>query len=347
VRFLGNDQTLQTELLSGKVISQSAGAPTMIVTTPKYQFAPAQEGECRYLVQLSKDQETVAAAMEGNLQVKSRNAGGSYVLPQGKYVAIPASSEGVPGQAPPAGGRAALPSVGVVRVAIPHDVVKRQGQSQEAPLRVEDVLNPNDVVQSLQDGRLWIALLDGSYLNVGSGSTLKILYNDPQSQQTAIEFASGKMRASVITLTEPGASFKVQTPTGVVGVSGTDFIVATQIDFTGVYCLQGKVIVQNIDPAIPGQVTCYTSEYTSVARGLPPFPCKRTPTLLLQREIDLTQSSSPAGSGAGTPGVIPAAWHIGSLSEAESVGLAAGIAAGAAAAIAIPASSSPASPSAP
>ncbi len=98
VRFLRDGEKVQAELLSGVVVSESAGKPAIVVTTPKYRFTPSQEGDCRYLVRLSKEQETIAAAVKGNLLINTHDSSGRYILHEGKYAAIPASSVGVPAQ---------------------------------------------------------------------------------------------------------------------------------------------------------------------------------------------------------------------------------------------------------
>ena len=175
VRFVRDGEIVRAELVSGAVVSESAGKPAMVVTTPKYQFAPAQEGRCRYVVQLSKEQATVAAAMNGSVIVKSGKANASYVLREGNYAAISASAVGVPGQSVAAGARPEAQHAGTVRNVIPDGVVQRQGQGVETALKVDDGIDTGDIVTTRQNGRLRIVLSDGSLLNIGTGSTLKIV----------------------------------------------------------------------------------------------------------------------------------------------------------------------------
>ncbi len=348
VRFLGDGDKVQAELLAGAVVSESAGKPTLVVTTSKYQFAPSQEGNCRFAVALSKQRETMASAMKGNLLVRTPDSLGSYILPEGKYAAIPASSAGVPSQETAGGEPTSAGPTGIVRNAIPEEVLQRQGQGAEIPLKSRDVVNEKDVVRTLKTGRVRIELLDGSVLNVGAGSVMRIIKHDAEAQQTQAELTLGLMRAEVVKLTQPGGSFKVQTPTAVMDVVGRDFIVKAEIDVTVVYCLEGMVAVQNINPAISGQVTLHEGEYTYVARGLPPSALMQTPHPVLQSQINQTTVGLTVGGQGGWAATLPAGWHVGSLSEAASISLAVGIAAGAAAAIAVPViTSGPASPSAP
>ena len=207
-------------------------------------------------------------------------------------------------------------------------------------------IDREDVIGTLENGRLQIALSDGFFLDIGGGSTMKIITYDPKTQQTEIQSTLGRMRVWVGQLTQPGSSFKVETPTAVTGQVGPDFIVHADADVTRVYCLGGVTSIQNIDAAVAGQVILHAGEFTEVARGLPPSAPDRAPDVLLQRQIDRT-TVAPAAAGRGRP--APAGWHIGSLSEAESIGLLVGIGAGTGAAIAVPLIThhGPASPSAP
>jgi hypothetical protein len=347
VRFLGDGDKVQAELLGGAVVSESAGKPAIVVTTPKFQFAPSQEGNSRFAVALSKQEETVASAMMGNLLVRTPGSLGSYILPEGKYAAIPATSDGVPSQEKAGGEQASAGQAGIVTNAIPAEVLQRQGQGAETPLKVGDGVNQEDLVRTLKSGRVRITLQDGSLLNIGALSVMRITKQDPQAQQTQIELTEGILRAEVVTHTKPGASFQVRTPTAIVDVVGTVLFVHALPDVTQVSCLEGVCLVQNINPAVAGQatspavpgqtamhangqVTLQAGQSTTVRRGQRPTDPMPTPDAQLQSEINQTNAGTPGGlAKAGL-----SAWHIGPLSEAESVLLLAGI--GAAAAIAIP-----------
>jgi len=168
-------------------------------------------------------------------------------------------------------GQAAGQLAGKVNAAIPDDVVQRLGQGQEIQLNLSDSVNWEDVVRTLQMGRVRIALLDGSFLNVGARSLMRITKHDPQSQQTAIELSLGKMRAEVVKLSQPGSSFEVKTPTALLGVVGTEFIVETDgQDITTIYVVEGAARVRNVDPNVVGEVIVHTGESTIVRRGMAP-----------------------------------------------------------------------------
>jgi ferric-dicitrate binding protein FerR (iron transport regulator) len=323
VRFLADGNKVQAELLAGAVISESTGQPSLVVTTPKYRFEPSQEGPSRYAVALSNQQETFAGAVKGNLLVRTPASSGSYILPEGKYAAIPASSDGVPAREKAAGG----PPAG------------NGGTVTEIPLKVSDGVNQEDIVRTLKTGRVRIALLDGSFLNVGAGSVMRITKQDASTQQTQVELTLGLIRAEVAKRTQPGGNFQVQTQTAIIGVVGSVLLVHAFPKATEVYCVEGLCSVQNTNPAIAGQVTLHAGEFTTIPRGLPPTTPVQTSPAQLQSQINQTnvEPSTSAASGPGGPGgAAKVPWHIGSLSEANSILLAAGIAAGTTAAVAVP-----------
>ena len=337
VRFVRDGTMVRAELVTGVVVSESAGKSAMVVTTPRYQFAPAQEGKCRYVVQLSKEQATVAAAMNGSVIIKSGKANASYVLHEGNYAAISASAIAVPGQSAAAGAGPKAPHAGTVRNVTPDVMVHRQGQGVEAALKRDEGIDTGDIVTTRQNGRLRIVLADGSLLDIGTGSTLKIVRHEPQPRRTQVELTSGHMRVRVAKLTQPGSSWTVQTPTALTEVAGTDFIVEAQPNATTVFCIEGLTSVRNIDPAVTGHVILYAGRFTTVARGAAPSDPQVGTNPVMQSQIDQTNVGPPEPGGPGE--VMPAArvgWHIGSLSEAASAGLIVGAAAGAAAAIIIP-----------
>jgi len=136
-----------------------------------------------------------------------------------------------------------------------------------------------------------------------------------------------------------------------IGVVGSVLLVHALPNLTRVHCIEGLVSVQNINPAIVGQVTLHAGEFTTVARGLSPTAPVYAPATQMESQISQTNvgpPTAPAGGPGGLGGAAKAPWHIGSLSHAASIAVAATAAAGAAAAIAVPlATRGPVSPTAP
>lgn len=233
-----------------------------------------------------------AAVFADRGRVEIHGAGAPLLLPPGKYAQLEA------GQAPGAAGQQA----GKVAAGIPAYKGERQGQ--ELRLKLADPLHWQDVVITEKTGRVRIELLDGSFLNVGARSRMTITRHDPQSQQTDIEFTLGRMRGEVVKLTKPGSSFQVRTRTAVIGVVGTVFLIQALANVTRVRCLEGLLTVQNINPAVAGQVSLGAGQSTSVPAGAPPAAPVQTPPAQVQSEMAQTNVPSPAAPGAapGAPG---------------------------------------------
>jgi ferric-dicitrate binding protein FerR (iron transport regulator) len=99
----------------------------------------------------------------------------------------------------------------------------------------------NDDLNSGPSGRAHITLTDGSLLNLGSNSTLRVLQHDAQAQQTSLDLVIGRMRGQVLKLTRPGAKFEIRTPVGTAGLVGTDFSLLVTDDYVELMVFEGIV----------------------------------------------------------------------------------------------------------
>lgn len=262
-----------------------------------------------------------AAVFNDRGHVEIRGGGAPVILPTGKHATLDAGS-------PQAGTQA-----GKVSNELPAETVQRSGKTTQAPLNVEDPVYFNDVVFTQNTGRVRIALLDGSFLNIGPRSQMHITKQDTETQQTEVELTAGKIRGEVVKLTKPKASFEVKTPTAVIGVVGTHFVVESDNNSnakkrrTRVWCIEGLVRVRNIDPAVLGEILLHAGEFTVIGAGLPPAPAIHVENNQLEAQQNDTDASGAGGAaGAGAPGSFG---NFGNFVSIGAIGASAGAAAGA------------------
>ena len=268
-------------------------------------------------------------------RVEVRRKGNSRLVLPGKTYRIEAGM-------PQAAGQPA----GKITNLIPQGTVQHPAQTSQLNLKVSDAVVWEDTVRTLGTGRVRIGLTDGSVLNVGVRSTMRIVKHDTQSQQTEIEMQLGKLRGQVVKLSKPGSSFQVKTQTAVIGVVGTIFVVTASARNTNILCIEGRVNVKNSDPKVPGDKKLGPGEQTNVPAGQPPTPPVPSGPSDAANELNATNAGEvpspelgkfgefkfPGGTTPPPPGVPPAApsaisaLHIGSLAAAGASAVVGGVA---------------------
>ena len=213
-------------------------------------------------------------------------------------------------QADPDGGQ---PVAGKINKVIPQGEIHREGQSQELPLTLNQPIDWNDLVRTLQAGRAQITLLDGTTLNLGARSELKVLKHDPQAQQTNLELTVGKLEANVQKITAPGGKFQLRSKSAVIGTIDTAFVAFVDGDTTKVCGVEGTTQVQSSDPNIQKTVLLHRNECTVVMPGAAPTDPVVAPAemaeFLSQTEITGAEVAG-AGAGAGAGGMVLAGTHL-------------------------------------
>ena len=69
------------------------------------------------------------------------------------------------------------------------------------------VVDWQDVVNTRANARARLALDDGSVLNVGSDSSVRVTKHDAGAQQTDLEISLGKMRTQAQKITQPNGKY--------------------------------------------------------------------------------------------------------------------------------------------
>ena len=169
----------------------------------------------------------------------------------------------------------------------------------------KSVVNWQDLVNTQVNARARIALDDGSVLNVGSESSMKIVKHDAGAQQTELELTYGKLRTQAQKIAKPDGKFEVRTPAGVAGVVGTDFFVGYDVNAgaMNVIVFEGLVKVCNLAGVC---VLVKAGQMTNVRNGDNSAPAPPT-----QATLDMLVASSTATDAGGTLGAPPVGPHLG------------------------------------
>src|SRR3989454_3781093 len=184
----------------------------------------------------------------------------------------------------------------------------------------KSVVNWQDLVNTQVNARARIALDDGSVLNVGSESSMKIVKHDAGAQQTELELTYGKLRTQAQKIAKPDGKFEVRTPAGVAGVVGTDFFVGYDVSAgaMSVIVFEGLVKVCNLAGVC---VLVKAGQMTSVRSGdnsgpLPPQQATLDLLMASGKDTDPGVPSGVTGAGAhlggwGTVGIVAGAVGVG------------------------------------
>ena len=173
------------------------------------------------------------SAISGVVDVTAPGNTEAYELHAGEMATLDAANASAAGQS------TANPPAGQVSRLLPQVQIDRA--SQELTASLSDPVYWNDDLRSGATGRARIALNDGSVLNLGSSTSLRVLQHDAQGQQTSLDLAVGRMRGQIMKLTRPGAKFEIHTPAGIAGLVGTDFSLLVTPDSTELIVFDGVV----------------------------------------------------------------------------------------------------------
>src|SRR5947207_4260783 len=165
--------------------------------------------------------------------------------------------------APQAGGQRA----GEVSRVIPAVNIARSGKTITASAKT--AVDWQDLVNTQANARARIALDDGSVLNVGSESSMKVVKHDAGAQQTELELTYGKLRTQAQKIAKPDGKFEVRTPAGVAGVVGTDFFLEYPDNSMNVIVFGGRVKGCNLPGAL---LLEKAGQLNSVGNGTNPTP---------------------------------------------------------------------------
>jgi len=207
------------------------------------------------------------------------------------------------GAGPPQESRIEAATVSAVVAGV---TVQHEGEVRPSPLRPHETVSAGDVVRTKKKASAEISFPSGSILDMAPRSELKFVRLDVHFNQTAIQLIAGKLHIKVGKLIHPSFTFQVLTPTALIAVLGTEFIVELRNGKgkrnveTRVQCIEGYVTVRGTG----GEVELHAGESTTVPRGMPPAVPTRVSPGRTQTQIS---SPHPLPGGSSTRSEAPSA----------------------------------------
>lgn len=157
--------------------------------------------------------------------------------------------------------------------------ILRPGEKRAATVALGASVSEGDIVRTKTDSFAEITFSDDTVLKLTQSTRVEIkeyLLSGNKRQNGALKLLRGKVRATVskglgrvIPIIYSGPStFRIETPTAVAGVKGTDFFVFYNMGATGVFVLEGAVDTMGLDET-RGVVRVRGGEYTIVEQNRP------------------------------------------------------------------------------
>jgi len=205
---------------------------------------------------------------------------------------------------PPAESQAAGQRAGEISRVIPAVSIARGGKTINASAK--SLVEWQDQINTQASARARVGLDDGSVLNVGSDSSMRIVKHDAGAQQTELELTYGKLRTQAQKIAKPDGKFEVRTPAGVAGVVGTDFFLGydNTTNTMNVTVFEGFVKVCNLAGVC---VIVKAGQMTSVRSG-----DNSGPLAPIQAPLDmLVAAAKDTDTGGSGPGIGQVGHHIG------------------------------------
>ncbi len=161
------------------------------------------------------------------------------------------------------------------------------------------VVDWQDQINTQTNARARVGLDDGSVLNVGSDSLMRVVKHDATAQQTELELTYGKLRSRAQKISKPVGKFEVSTAAGVAGVVGTDFYLDYVGDTMNVIVFAGVVRVCNLAGVC---VLVKAGEMTKLKKddnSAPPPPVPASLAAMTSASTD-TETGPESGLSAGS-----------------------------------------------
>jgi hypothetical protein len=234
-----------------------------------------------------------------------------------------------------------------------HVDLLKKGQAPPVQPKVQDGVEPGDVILTKNPGRAQVRFVDDSVLTIAPESRVVIdtyMYDAAKGSRNAVLEVFQGLVNTVVThaaKAQEKPSFIMKTSTATMGVRGTEWYALVKKNSTNIFLKSGKLWVRNINPKVAGEVLLNAMEKTQVNADQPPgspqhFEMQEIAPLEKQLGLDGDSSSgggggvmggpSNGGSGGGNTtltdpfatGLLPSVTSLGALSSFLSSGSSSG-----------------------
>jgi hypothetical protein len=187
------------------------------------------------------------------------------------------------------------------KVEGPVDLLK-QGNLPALTPKVQDGLEPGDVIRTKSQGRAQVKFVDDSVLTISPGSRVAVetyMYDASKGTRKAVLQVFRGMVQTVVSklLKTQEPDFIMKTHTAVLGVRGTKWYALLGPNATDVYNEDGKLSVRNLFAEIKGEVILNAMEFSRIMADLSPtaaMPFNKQDLAPLERMLH-------SGNGGPTP----------------------------------------------
>jgi hypothetical protein len=302
-------------LRNGRLQVRAGGGESFAVSGPFFQVSLAAfEGIPSSAEIRVGGLRALVSAVAGAADLTAVGSAAPYKLHAGETATLDAA-----GADPSPAQSAAGPEAGQISRLLPQVQIDRASQVLVAA--VSDRVYWNDGLRSGPTGRAHVTLKDGSQLNLGSDTSLRILQHDAQAQQTSLDLLVGRMRGRIAKLSRPGAKFEIHTPVGVAGLVGTDLSLEVTNDYVELSVFEGEVRFTTLS----GQAASVTAgNVLRISRsGAFEGPSRQTPQQeqAAKDSTDILGKANPAPVVAATRSIVPLVVIVSGSAAAVAIGV--------------------------
>jgi ferric-dicitrate binding protein FerR (iron transport regulator) len=304
-------------LRNGRLQVRADGAESFAISGPYFHVnISASEGVPSSAEVRLAGPHAQVSAVAGGADLTAAGNDTSYRVRAGETASLDASgAEASPAQGP------SSPAAGQISRLSPQVQIDRASQVLVAA--VSNRVYWNDDLRSGSTGRAHVTLNDGSQLNLGSDSSLRILQHDAQAQQTSLDLLVGRMRGKITKLTRPGAKFEVHTPVGIAGLVGTDFSLLVTSDYVELMVFEGAVRFSNLSGQSVNVTAGNMLRISKAGAFEGPSPTTAQDVQTAQNQTDITgaPSQSATPTAAATLSIVPVVVTLTGVGAAIGIGV--------------------------